>query len=60
VDEERTAIGLNCIRCGLPLQITASATPDVLASLERTGLVFLLCVCGQLQLVGFSQRTLHD
>lgn len=27
VDEERVAIGLNCIRCGLPLQIAASAAP---------------------------------
>jgi hypothetical protein len=60
VDEERVAIGLNCIRCGLPLQIAASAAPEVLASLKRTGLVLLLCVCGELQLVGFSQRKLHD
>lgn len=60
MNEERIAIGLNCIRCGLPLQIAASATPEVLASLNRTGLVWLLCICGELQLVGFSQKVFHD
>jgi hypothetical protein len=59
-DDTVVAIGLNCIRCGIPLQIAVSEEAKVLASLKATGFVWLLCMCGQFQLVERKYSKQHD
>lgn len=50
-DEEVVDMEAQCAQCHARLYVPISQINEVLASLERTGAVILICVCGQAQLV---------
>ena len=51
---------VQCVRCQAQLYVPVSNIDEVLASLERTGTVILICVCGQEQLVQSRSLKRHD
>jgi hypothetical protein len=58
--EDVVDMELHCVRCQARLYVPLSQMPAVLASLERTGAVILICVCGQAQLVRSKRQRRHD
>lgn len=57
---DRVAIGIDCSKCGIPLQVTTADEMKVLASLHATGLVGLRCICGHWQMVGIPSIKRND
>ncbi len=58
--EEVVDMELQCVRCQARLYVPLSQVNAVIASLERTGAVILVCVCGQAQLVRSKHQRRHD
>jgi hypothetical protein len=58
--EEVVDMELQCVRCQARLYVPLSQVSPVLASLERTGAVILICVCGQAQLIQSRSQKRHD
>ncbi len=58
--EEVVDMELQCVRCQARLYVPLSQVNAVIASLERTGAVILVCVCGQAQLVWSKHQRRHD
>lgn len=58
--EEAVDMELHCVRCKARLYVPLSQASAVIASLERTGAVILICVCGQAQLIQSKSRKRHD
>lgn len=58
--EEVVDMEVRCARCQAQLYVPVSQIKAVLASLERTGAVMLICVCGQAQLVQPGTWKRHD
>jgi len=58
--EEVVDMELHCIRCQARLYVSVSQVNAVLASLERTGAMILICVCGQAQLIQSKSQKRHD
>lgn len=51
---------IQCIRCMARLYVPVSQVDDVISSLQRTGEVILICVCGQAQLIQSKSQQNHD
>lgn len=51
---------LQCVRCQARLYVPVSQVKAVIASLEHTGAVILICVCGQAQLIQSRSQQRHD
>ncbi len=58
--EEVVDMELQCVRCQARLYVPISQVKAVIASLERTGAVILICVCGQAQLIQSRSQQKHD
>ena len=58
--EEVVDMEVQCVRCQTRLYVPLSQAGAVVASLERTGAVILICVCGQAQLVRSKCQKRHD
>lgn len=58
--EEVVDMEVQCVRCQARLYVPLSQASAVVASLERTGAVILICVCGQAQLVRSRYQKQHD
>ena len=58
--EEVVDMELLCVRCQARLYVPVSQAGAVIASLERTGTVILICICGQAQLVQSRSQKRHD
>jgi hypothetical protein len=46
---------VNCITCGTRLYVPDALTDKIVAALEKTGTVILICTCGQPQSVHWKQ-----
>lgn len=51
---------LHCVACGTRLYVPALQAEVVITSLERTGAVILICICGQAQLIQSKGQKRHD
>jgi hypothetical protein len=58
--EEVVDMELHCMRCRIRLYVPLSQASAVISSLERTGTVILICVCGQAQLFRSKRQKRHD
>jgi hypothetical protein len=58
--EEVVDMELQCVRCQVRLYVPVSQADAVIASLQRTGAVILICVCGQAQLIQPRSQKRHD
>lgn len=58
--EEVVDMELHCVRCKTRLYVPLSQASAVISSLEWTGAVILICVCGQAQLVRSKRQKRHD
>ena len=58
--EEVVDMELQCVRCKARLYVPISQVRSVIASLERTGAVILICVCGQAQLIQSKSQKRND
>lgn len=58
--EETVDMELHCIRCQARLYVPVSQAGAVITSLERTGAVILICMCGQAQLIQSKSQKRHD
>lgn len=58
--EEVVDMELHCVRCQARLYVPVSQAGAVIASLQRTGAVILICVCGQAQLIQARSQKRHD
>ena len=58
--EEVVDMELQCVRCQARLFVPISQVQAVIASLERTSAVILICVCGQAQLIQSKSQKRHD
>lgn len=57
--EEVVDMELQCVRCQAQLYVPVSQMGAVIASLERTGAVILICICGQAQLIQSKSQKRH-
>lgn len=46
---------VNCITCGTRLYVPDTLTDRIVAALEKTGTVILICTCGQPQSIHWKQ-----
>ncbi len=46
---------VNCITCGTRLYVPDALTDRIVAALEKTGTVILICTCGQPQSIHWKQ-----
>ena len=58
--QEVVDMELQCVRCQARLYVPVSQAGAVIASLEQTGAVILICVCGQAQLIQPKRQKRHD
>lgn len=58
--EEVVDMELHCVWCQARLYVPVSQAGAVIASLQRTGAVILICVCGQAQLIQARSQKRHD
>lgn len=58
--EEVVDMELHCVRCKTRLYVPLSQASAVIASLERTGVAILICICGQAQLIRSKRQQKHD
>ena len=49
-----------CIHCKARLYVPVSQIAAVISSLQRTGTIILICVCGQVQLIQSKGQKNHD